>query len=92
MNYTDDIFTFPYVGYYASLRESRGEIIGTVQLPEGTVEVDSYVGDKQPGITRMEFVSGGRVYRRIRFSFHSRRYLITLAKRFVRDVLEGRAG
>ena len=88
-NYTDDIFKFPHEGYYVSLRESRGDIVGTIQLPEGIVEVDLHMGDGH-GITRMEFVFRDRVRRRTWGRFYSCRYLVTLAKRFVEEIYRGK--
>ena len=88
-NHADNIFYFSSSGYFPSLAIREGEVRGVVQFPEGIVEVVSCTaGDTHPGTTRMEFVFERCVYCREWKTFYSKKHLITLARRFVQDILE----
>lgn len=86
-NHKDYVFEFPLEGYHVYLKENDRGVAGVVQFPQGIVEIESYSGGNGNGVTRMEFVANGLVYRRMWKRYYTWQYLVTLAKQFVADAL-----
>jgi len=62
---------------------------GTVITPHGYVEVMAYTYPNF-SVTRLDFIWKGRMYSRsFRSKRYSKRYCVTLAKKFAEDVVEG---
>lgn len=84
MEYKDENFDFPQTGHYTDWHDNEDTTTGTIQLPEGSVNVlISYDLDNRGTI--LEFVANGRICCRTYDKCFSKRYVITLAKRFVKE-------
>lgn len=93
MEYKDEISYFPQARHYADWQDNEDIRIrtGTIKLPEGSVNVlISYDFDNRGTI--LEFVANGRICRRTYDECFSKRYVITLAKRFVKEIARNRYG
>lgn len=86
MKYKDENFDFPQTGHYTDWHDNEDTTTGTIKLPEGIVKVFiSYDLDNRGTI--LEFVANGRVCCRTYDECSSKRYVISLAKRFVKEMM-----